>query len=51
MGFVIGAYLDSTRGTRPWGAIVGFLVGILSGALSVKRAVDEMATRARRNRR
>lgn len=46
MGFVIGSFIDSRRGTRPWGTIIGFLVGLSLGAMSVRRAIDEIASRA-----
>jgi len=51
MGFVVGAYADSRYGTRPWGALAGFVIGLVSGALSVNRAVNELSTRDRRNRK
>ncbi|MDD2201277.1 MAG: AtpZ/AtpI family protein [Firmicutes bacterium] len=46
MGFVIGSFIDSRQGTRPWGTIIGFLVGLSLGAMSVRRAIDEIALRA-----
>lgn len=46
MGFVIGSFIDSRQGTRPWGTIIGFLVGLSLGAMSVRRAIDEIASRA-----
>jgi len=51
MGFVVGAYADSKYGTRPWGALAGFIIGLVSGALSVNRAVSELAERERRGRK
>lgn len=45
IGFVVGVYVDSKHGTRPWGALAGFLVGLTAGALSVSRAVNELSTR------
>lgn len=51
MGFVVGAYADSRYGTRPWGALAGFVIGLVSGALSVNRAVNELSARDRRNRK
>ncbi|HOO30475.1 MAG: AtpZ/AtpI family protein [Bacillota bacterium] len=46
MGFVIGSYVDSKQGTRPWGTIIGFLVGLFLGVMSVRRAIDEISSRA-----
>jgi len=51
MGFVVGAYADSKYGTRPWGALAGFVIGLVGGALSVNRAVSELSARDRRNRK
>lgn len=51
MGFAIGAYADSRYGTRPWGALAGFVIGLVSGALSVNRAVSELSTRERSRRK
>ncbi len=51
MGFVVGAYADSKYGTRPWGALAGFVIGLVSGALSVNRAVGELLARERRSRK
>ena len=31
----IGAYLDQRHGTRPWGIIAGFIIGLLVGTWSV----------------
>jgi len=28
--FVIGSFIDSRQGTRPWGTIIGFLVGLIA---------------------
>lgn len=42
MGFVVGMYVDGRIGSRPWGAILGFLLGAASGALSVKQSVISM---------
>ncbi|HON42542.1 MAG TPA: AtpZ/AtpI family protein [Bacillota bacterium] len=51
MGFVIGNYADSRYGTRPWGALAGFMIGLVGGALSVNRAVSELSTRERSRRK
>ena len=51
MGFIVGAYADSRYGTRPWGALAGFVIGLVSGALSVNRAVSELLERERRSRK
>jgi F0F1-type ATP synthase assembly protein I len=51
MGFVIGAYADSKYGTRPWGALAGFVIGLVSGSLSVNRAVGELSERERSRRK
>lgn len=51
MGFAIGAYADSRYGTRPWGALAGFVIGLVSGALSVNRAVSELSARERSRRK
>jgi len=51
IGFVVGAYADSKYGTRPWGALAGFVIGLVSGALSVNRAVGELLARERRSRK
>ncbi|HNU93481.1 MAG TPA: AtpZ/AtpI family protein [Bacillota bacterium] len=51
MGFVIGAYADSKYGTRPWGALAGFVIGLVSGSLSVNRAVGELSARERSRRK
>ena len=51
MGFVVGAYADSRYGTRPWGALAGFVVGLVAGALSVNRAVSELSARGRGKRK
>lgn len=31
----IGAYLDQGHGTRPWGMVAGFILGLLIGTWSV----------------
>ena len=51
MGFVIGAYADSKYGTRPWGALAGFVIGLVGGSLSVNRAVGELSARERSRRK
>ncbi len=51
MGFVVGACADSKYGTRPWGALAGFVIGLASGAVSVNRAVSELLARERRGRK
>ncbi len=42
MGFVVGMYVDGVIDSRPWGAILGFLLGVVSGALSVRQSVIHM---------
>jgi F0F1-type ATP synthase assembly protein I len=51
MGFALGAYADSKYGTGPWGAIAGFVIGLVTGALSVNRAVSELSARERGKRK
>jgi F0F1-type ATP synthase assembly protein I len=51
IGFTLGAYADSKYGTRPWGALAGFVIGLVSGALSVNRAVSELSARERGKRK
>ena len=36
-GFLVGQYLDERWGTRPWLAIVGFLLGVLGAGFEVFR--------------
>ncbi len=43
MCFVIGMYVDGRIGSRPWGAILGFLLGVVAGALGFRRSVIYMA--------
>lgn len=45
MGFVVGVHIDSRYGTRPWGSLAGFLIGLIAGALSVNRAVSSLSAR------
>ncbi|MCR4425833.1 MAG: AtpZ/AtpI family protein [Firmicutes bacterium] len=47
MGFVTGAYIDSTCGTSPWMSVVGFFLGAAAGVFSVGKTVREMSRRSR----
>jgi ATP synthase protein I len=43
MGAAIGYGLDAWLGTRPWLFLLGFVMGVAAGILSVLRVVDSVS--------
>lgn len=39
MGFGAGFWLDARLGTKPWGSLLGFAVGLAAGILNVVRTM------------
>ena len=42
VGLALGWLFDRAVGTRPWGLLVGFLLGIAAGMLNVFRAASQI---------
>ncbi len=42
VGLGLGLLIDRWAGTRPWGMLVGLLLGIVAGFLNIFRTVKQM---------
>lgn len=41
IGVAAGVWLDGRFGTKPWGMLIGFAVGVAAGILNVYRATKQ----------
>ena len=41
IGVAAGVWLDGYAGTKPWGTLIGFGVGVAAGILNVYRATKQ----------
>lgn len=49
VSLLVGLWLDSTLGTRPWATLVGALVGIAAGTVGVYRIVARVLDEERQD--
>lgn len=51
MGFGAGYWIDGRLGTKPWGSLIGFAVGLAAGILNVVRTMQAVSANERASQR